>query len=263
MDTLKFFLRFVLLAAILLAPTVQAQDTPPPRSDTIDNIHNFLACKGNKFSLCYYSGPDKQANQDPMPCVVGAEGSKANCRCYAYENGKEWNFVSIGSILNPAVRAETQADNACGMEGEKCLNLGNMSKCKLLGKIGEEEGVCKSAPVCDYLGAGGEEPQAQTLYPDLPGDYSISTFSFRHSIKYPIGSTPCSEGLYAGCMTAPCKLEEKINENKEKKLYSTCECPTFDGEFQIGQTLSTDACNLYTDSKGKHVWSAANVDLSD
>lgn len=254
MESLKFFRRLVFLAIISTALPVLAQTTPPPKSDTIDDINNFLACYGNKFSLCYYSGPESQPGQEPMPCEVGEDGSQANCKCYSYDDGDEWNYVAIGSILNADVRAETQAETACGVNGESCLNLGNQAKCGFLGEIGR--GECKIAPVCTHLGAGGDEPGAQTLYPKLPGDYSISTFSFRHAKSYPIGSTPCADGLYAGCMTAPCELDEETG-------YSSCDCPTYEGEFQIGQTLDSESCQLFNSSKGKHVWSAANVDISD
>jgi hypothetical protein len=72
----------------------------------------------------------------------------------------------------------------------------------------------------------------------------ISTFSFDCVPEEGIGSTNCSQQLYAGCMTAPCTRtdDEGIVE---------CACPTFDGPFQIG--LNNQSCGLGDDM----VWSAA------
>ena len=242
----------VLVLFLGYAGVSTAQDQPPPRSDTITNLNNFLACKGNKFSLCYYSGPDSQTGQPSLPCDVQKAGVQADCKCYSYDDGKQWNYVAIDSILNPEVRSATET--TCGETGADCINLETQFKCQLSGLTGK--GNCQFAPVCETLGAGGAEPGPQTLYPKLPGDYSISTFSFQHAESYPIGSTSCNAGVYAGCMTAPCQLDENGD-------FSTCSCPTYYGEYQIGQTLNSNACDLQKTSSGKHVWSAANLEISD
>jgi hypothetical protein len=195
-----------------------------------------------------------QEGQASLPCTLGEGGLKADCKCYSYQDGKEWNYVSIGSILNEEVREKTMSDSECGPTGASCINLSNQAKCELSGNVGS--GNCKFAPVCKRLGTVGGKLSGQTLYPDLPRDYSISTFSFKHATSYPIGSTPCEAGLYAGCMTAPCQVDEDGE-------FSNCTCPTYNGVFQIGQTLDSKACDLQKETNGKHVWSAANVDISD
>ena len=45
------------LAGLLAIPAASAQDDPPPRADQYDELSEFLACSGNAYALCYYSGP--------------------------------------------------------------------------------------------------------------------------------------------------------------------------------------------------------------
>jgi hypothetical protein len=78
----------------------------------------------------------------------------------------------------------------------------------------------------------------------------ISTFSFENISQHSFGSTPCETGVYAGCMTAPCKAGEDG--------LTTCQCPTFEGKFQIGQRPERLkdlglGCDI-----SPNVWSAAN-----
>ena len=47
------------LAGLLAIPAASAQDDPPPRADQYDELSEFLACSGNAYALCYYSGPEE------------------------------------------------------------------------------------------------------------------------------------------------------------------------------------------------------------
>lgn len=226
-------------------PPPEAGTATPPWSDTMTDPAQFLACKGNAYALCYYSGPLKApagTNQPvpPLPCKLGENGDFANCKCYAFEGGKTTNYVALPSILNPEVRKETL--DACGEDGTGCLNMTNEASCT----SSDQEG-CSTAPVCDYLG-NVADGVAQTLDPNAT---LVSTFSMMHSLRYPIGSTSC-DGTYAGCMTAACG-EPYTGPDGER--FVDCACPTFTGTYQFGQTNPDLDCDL----KLEHVWSAANV----
>jgi hypothetical protein len=157
--------------------------------------------------------------------------------------------VLITSILNPEAREETVA--ACGKEGKECLNGANLKDCMSRSESGmsiSDAGSCKPAPVCGYLGsiAEGTKP---TLYPDKPDVDVVSTFSLAYVAQHPLaaGGAACS-GLYAGCMTAPCKTEENG--------LATCSCPLFEGNYQLGldtSELPGLGCDI-----SPNVWSAAN-----
>jgi hypothetical protein len=224
---------------------------PPPRSDTITALSQFLACEGNPYALCYYSGPaDAPAGTKvpvpALPCTLGEGGKVANCKCYAIDDPTSINFVALPSILDPKVREETET--LCHEDGSGCINLTNMGDCAM--SANPDPKTCKTPPVCRYLGdaVAGTNP---TLYPDAA---LISTFSFKYSPRYPISSTDCSEQpylRYAGCMTAPCSAPYMENG----KSYTDCRCPTFVGPFQFGQMQDALVCDL----GGDNVWSAANV----
>lgn len=244
------------LSMIALAPvTAPAQDNEPPRSDEFEAATNFLACRGNGYALCYYSGPSGQqptrpgTSAPPLPCdPIGP--AAADCTCYAlpggvYEGALTWNYVEVGSILNPAVRSETIAQ--CGEDGTDCLNMVSLhGSCRTPdGAIAEAE-ECQQAPVCSYLG-NAAEGISQTLYPDREDVELISTFSFAYSDVHRIGSHDCTATpyhQYAGCMTAPCTQDENG--------LTTCECPLFQGPYQVGQDYYALQCNI-----SPNVWSAA------
>lgn len=121
------------LAGLLSIPSARAQDDPPPRADEFAHLSEFLACSGNAYALCYYSGPDDPTppgsdDTPPLPCTIGGP-THADCTCYAVteqseQPGLRYNFVLIGSILNPEVRAETVA--RCHEDGSNCLNMAHL-----------------------------------------------------------------------------------------------------------------------------------------
>jgi hypothetical protein len=236
----------VLSILILVASPGAAQNEPdpPPHSDTFTTFTQFLVCSGNPYALCYYSGPkDEAGTKEPvpsLPCTLRERGDFADCACYAIEDGST-NYVLVTSILNADVREETV--NQCGEDGSGCLNMLNQRCCEQSSKT---DGDCQPAPVCDYLGDLATKT-GQSLYPK---GTLISTFSFAHARDYPFGSTPCdSGGLYAGCMTAPC------GEPDSKGLVD-CECPTYDGVYQIGQ--NSEIPSVTCDLALPNLWSAAN-----
>ncbi len=189
-------------------------DYGPAAADVQSAPSNMLPCSGPAYALCYYSGPE------PMPCKVDRERGVAICECYALEpRDKPYDyFVDINGILNTCAYIETVRD--CGHDGSGCASAG-------------------SAPVCQYL---AEEPQAL-----MPGADIVSTFGLSELPKYgKIGCTECS-GLYAGCMTAPCRLAT----NEDGETVAICECPLFDGPYQVGQDGAE--CNPGSNL----VWSAA------
>lgn len=258
------------------AADLVTNDDPPPRADAFEEVTNFLACTGNPYALCYYSGPEgaqptMDGSSTPLPCNPNATETAADCTCFAVTNGVYvedgdpliFNFVEIGSILNPEVRAETMA--VCHEDGSNCLNMVNLASgiCEysdnpVIAALEE----CQPAPVCDYLGdvATGT---TQTLYPEQPDVALISTFSMAYQDVMYFGSTDCSdqaEPLYAGCMTAPC------TEADENGL-TTCTCPTYAGPYQVGQEYppqtpsDPDAPQVQCDIS-PNVWSAALNNMS-
>ncbi|MCK7614728.1 hypothetical protein [Roseibium sediminicola] len=122
----------------------------------------------------------------------------------------------------------------------------NLNKCSEA-KFKPEE--CQQAAVCSMLGSASDNKK-QTLYPDRPDVHLISTFSFAHVSEHSFGSTTCDSGLYAGCMTAPCSIDENG--------LTTCQCPTFTGPYQVGQrSKRLNELGLGCDIS-PNVWSAAN-----
>ena len=78
----------------------------------------------------------------------------------------------------------------------------------------------------------------------------VSTFGFYRATVQPIGATDCSDepGPYAGCMTAPCAGPVTVNTDGTATIH--CDCPIFDGPFQLGKSgLSCDDAPM--------AWSAA------
>lgn len=186
----------------------------PATADIQTAESNMLPCSGPAYALCYYSGPEA------LPCKVDRERGVAICECYALPPREEpYRYVvDIHAILNLCAYVETVRD--CGHDGSGCS-------------------AENSAPVCQYL---AREPQEL-----MPGADVVSTFGLSELPKYgSVGCTPCT-GLYAGCMTAPCRTVRK----EDGSTAAICECPLFDGPYQVGQ--DDVECDLGRDL----VWSAA------
>jgi hypothetical protein len=149
-------------------------------------------------------------------CEVADDGKVSNCPCY------EWfgpNFVLVNGILNLDSWEETVAQ--CTADPASCQ-------------------VPNGAPVCKDINRGEFYANAAR----------VSTFSFYRAQIEPIGSMNCSDmpGPYAGCMTAPCA--GPTMSNADGTVTIDCECPNYDGPFQVGQ--SDVPC-----STAPTVWSAA------
>jgi len=152
-------------------------------------------------------------------CTVGPDGASA-CPCF------EWygtNYVDINSILNLDSYLATTA--ACATPGA-CSQP-------------------NSAPVCGDLISGSFLPSAKRF----------STFSLYRAKAEPIGSTACTDpsarSPYAGCMTAPCFGPTMPGPDPHTATI-TCDCPIFDGPYQIGMDVDPQQC----DDRPK-AWSAA------
>jgi len=152
-------------------------------------------------------------------CTV-EPGGVSTCPCF------EWygtNYVDINGILN--------LDSY----------LATSSQCA-------DPAACQqpnSALVCNDLINGSFLPSAQRF----------STFSLYRAKKEPIGSTDCSNqpdrSPYAGCMTAPC-FGPAMPGPDPRTATITCECPLFDGPYQIGQDVDPASCN-----NSPRAWSAS------
>lgn len=204
-----------------------------PWADIVLKGENFLQCKGAAIALCYYSGP----GDSDTPCELRDGEAIADCTCYKIPEGRPY-YVDINAILNLDVYLKTV--NECGKNGERC-----------------PPGGPKEAPVCKEINKG-------TL---IPGADLISTFSLALVPELGLGSTPCdqpgTEGLYAGCMTAPCKV---LLDSNGKPLQDAsgnelvqCACPTWNGKFQVGQDIPPSSCTL----GGRNVWSAAYTPVEE
>jgi len=214
---LSLFLALALMASTALAADVpqtgdglKCKDLPfvpnvfwttdygPARADVVTASTNMLPCSGPTYALCYYSGPA------PMTCKVNPGQKSASCECTGYHSTTTTYkyFVDINAILNTCVYIET------------------VKKCHPDGSLCQTE---NSAPVCDYI---NQKPQAL-----MPKGTLISTFSTAQTKEHGgPGCTPC-QGLYAGCMTAPCFLG-KSSQGFAKVV---CECPLYNGPYQVGQ----------------------------
>jgi len=195
----------------------------PSYANVITDGDNFLECKGGPFALCYYSGPE------PLECELSPDGRTASCKCLDIAYGVY--YVDINAILDFAVYQQTV--KVCGADGSQCKT------CAPDGSGGEScQKNTNQAPVCGYINENKLFAQADR----------ISTFCFDCAVEAPIGQTECNAGPYAGCMTAPCTVtdEEGIVE---------CQCPIFDGPYQVGQTLPGPDCT--SSLAPAQVWSAA------
>jgi hypothetical protein len=195
---------------------------------------NFLACsppQGREFSyaLCYYSGPNDPTgtsiDNPPLPCTLSPDGKLANCKCYKLSTNvvpPQISYkVDIHSILNLQIYNETV--DACRSDGTRCTS---------------SNGII--APVCEAI-------NTDQL---IPGADLVSVYSPVKKADYSSGATSC-DGIYAGCMTAPCidSGETDIDGNP----LVDCSCPLFEGPFEIGQGENVQ-CDIGPDN----VWSAAH-----
>ena len=212
---------------------------------------NMLYCNGGSYALCFFSGPPyatgkKGKNNPPLPCVL--KGDIANCTCQVYTSGPY--FVDINAILNRGAYYETV--QACGQSGAKCANIENC------GRDGTKKGCEKRtpAPVCKYVQHQNPKDPNVSLMPkaDL-----VSTFSFAMDANYQIGTTPCDAGLYAGCMTAPCFFKEGAKKPPSDGDPIQCECPTYNGVFQVGQFRQKNDCSIPSENERRYVWSASDT----
>jgi hypothetical protein len=118
------------------------------------------------------------------------------------------------------------------------------------------------APACNYINnQGSGSPLSTQFYPEAGMADLVSTFSYAMSGQprsntgpYTLGNTPCS-GLYAGCMTAPCKYPPGRNSGPNGSIVH-CSCPTWAGDYQVGQ--NSQSCELKYPGL-TFVWSAANA----
>lgn len=248
-------------------------DAGPAKADIVTEVRNFLRCETGTYALCYFSGPwyptGASEHNPPLPCTLNTDGETADCTCEEFRASAEMPYyVVIHSILNLGVYNETVA--ACGPEGDGCRNMLNCAD--------PDSALCKSKkipPVCQYVAAQDPDHPKGSLFPEAD---LISTFSFamgtpKPGQNYRVASTPCEgslAGLYGGCMTAPC--EYRKGPSGAKQVH--CACPTFSGDFQIGQGKATleaaarkagagtsDAalCQPGEHDGERYVWSAANV----
>ena len=212
---------------------------------------NMLYCNGGRYALCFFSGPPyatgkKGANNKPLPCELN--GDVANCTCQVYTSGPY--FVDINGILNRGAYYETV--QTCGHDGSKCANIDNC------GRDGTKLGCGKRTvpPVCKYVQHQNPKDPKVSLMPkaDL-----VSTFSFAMEGSYQLGKSACPAGLYAGCMTAPCFFKEGAKRPPSDGDPVQCQCPTYNGVFQVGQFREKNDCSIPSDNVTRYVWSASNT----
>lgn len=164
----------------------------------------------NQWITCF--GPYALCYYADCAVTPDSDGTVADCPCF------EWfgtNHVLLNSILNDDLFEQTK---------EFCTN--NPDLCT----------QPNQAPVCAAINSG-------TFF---EGSEFISTFGFYMAAKEPIGSTDCTSqpGPYAGCMTAPC-LGPTLPTTDDGTAMLTCQCPIFDGPFQVGRNnLSCDISPL-------------------
>ncbi len=233
----------------------QPTEYGPQAADVVASPTNMLYCSGGTYALCFFSGPPQPTGNDPsqnqpLSCIVeeGEHGAPvANCTCQAYTSGAY--YVDINGILNRGVYLQTI--NACGSDGSDCPNA------RSCGKPGADCDDQVQAPVCDFLNAQNATDVEESFF---PGADLISAFSLAMSDSYTIPKDPpACNGLYAGCMTAPCYMEEGSEGGISDGDRVQCSCPLFEGDFQIGQSAPRQ-CEPKggPDDPNRYVWSASN-----
>lgn len=215
---------------------------------------NMLYCDSGTYALCFFSGPPEptghpgQGNQR-LPCEVRGEGDIANCTCEVYTaSPSEPYFVDINAILNYGVYNQTV--KLCGADGSRCANIANC------GQDGSVAGCAdqQPAPVCRYVNAQNPTDPTVSLYPKAD---MISTFSFAMNDTYTMKPESCPPGYYAGCMTAPCFLPAGAANPPNDGDPVQCECPTYNGDYQVGQP--DQSCAIGSRDGKMYLWSAANT----
>ena len=167
----------------------------PAYRDTLTAGSQFLACSA-QFALCFHSG------QYPLPCHLSPDGRSANCTCTVMNSS---NYVLMTAILNSPIYLDTLA--ACGTDGSLC-------------------GMTNQAPVCSYLNGGALIPGAGVMSTYDPGSRQDLLDAFQGKNPVTVCSQPPVRLPFAGCMTAPCKLNSDGTT-------AQCKCPVFYGTFQL------------------------------
>lgn len=193
----------------------------PPSLDTCAPPYANILVEPTNFLPCR-GGPFAlcyySGPDGTLPCTVkkAAEGNYAECKCIEVPYGTY--YVDIHAIMDKTTYDETVL--ACGAEGAKCTTV-------------------NSAPACDVI-------NTRKL---IPGADVISVFSYACVPEEGIAQIACDANVYAGCMTAPC-----YRDAKDEKGIVTCECPLYDGCYEVGTPPPTGTCDL---PKG-NVWSSAH-----
>jgi hypothetical protein len=252
----------------LLATDCNTTPIGPPRANLVMIANtpgaspltspNMLWCPGGKpYALCFFSGPpyktgvncqDQNCQNNVLPCALDKNSGVANCTCQVYSSSSY--YVDVNSILNEAAMAETQ--RVCGTNGACCKNIRDCDQ-------NGQGANCPAtvAPVCNLIANQGGT-SGEKFYPDAE---LVSTFSYAMgtatSGSYHLGSTPCS-GLYAGCMTAPCKYQkgQPSSPTPPDGTMVQCACPTWNGAYEVGQ--NSQSCELGSSNGEIYVWSAAH-----
>lgn len=196
--------------------------TQPPNADNCAPPYaNILTSPATNFLECR-GGPFAlcyySGPEGTLPCTVkkASEGNYAECDCVEVPYGPY--FVDIHAIMDKQTYDETV--HVCGQEGEKCPDAND-------------------APVCNVI-------NTKKL---IPGADVISVFSFNCVPDEGIAQIPCDKAVYAGCMTAPC-----YHDDDDPAGIVTCECPLYEGCFEVGEPAPTGTCDLPNGT----VWSSAH-----
>ncbi len=176
----------------------------PAYRDTAEKVSQFLACS-SQFALCFESG------KPPLPCTLSPDGRSANCKCLVYNKP---NYVLATAILNyPVYQSTVQACFPNGTTGTNTCTATN------------------TAPVCQYLPSGALIPGANVISTYDPSTQETLVKALNHQAP----TTTCPKAPFAGCMTAPCTLDEGGST-------ATCKCPVFYGRFTL--TGAQAQCSL-------------------
>ncbi|ACK50015.1 hypothetical protein Msil_1046 [Methylocella silvestris BL2] len=220
----------------------------PAYADILLRGENFLTCKppvGRAFSyaLCFFSGPMiGSSGNPPLPCKLAKDGKTADCTCYGLTTEQYPPmvpyFIDINAILNLDLYLSTVS--VCGHDGANCNPR----------EFIQNQTLWNSAPACTAANNNVVIPTAQL----------ISVYTPVKNADYGGGTTTCSAGKYAGCMTAPCYETGKTDGAGNKLV--TCKCPVYDGPFELGQANRPCDANVLTPwsakDKGPYIWSASH-----
>jgi len=167
----------------------------PAYRDTTEGGSQFLKCT-SQFALCFESG------KPPLPCTLSPDGRSADCKCLVFN---KTNYVLVTAILNyPVYQSTVQSCFPNGTTGTNTCTAAN------------------SAPVCRYLPGGALIPGADVISTYDPSTQESLTKALNHQAP----TTTCTKAPFAGCMTAPCTLDDG-------GVTATCKCPVFYGRFTL------------------------------